>query len=243
VDAGLVSRVAGLLGRSRDRERYAVLAARIRDTFRRKFVSADGWVAGDCQAAQACALYQGMVDPGAETAAVASRLVELVEKAGRKLDTGILGTKYLLHSLSDTGRPDLAYALVAHTEYPGWGYMIARGATTLWETWAGDTSQAHHMFSDVSAWFYRILGGIAPDPLEPGFRHIRVKPHVLGDLSWVKARHRSPYGWVESSWRRENGRFHLELAVPVGCRATVTLPDGKVHEVRAGRHRMEAPAP
>jgi alpha-L-rhamnosidase len=119
--------------------------------------------------------------------------------------------------------------------------MVARGATTLWETWNGDSSRNHHMFSDVSAWFTEGLAGINPDPAEPGFRHIVVKPNPVGDLRWARARHRSPYGWIECSWSLDDaGRFGLDLLVPVGCRATVHLPGSGVREVESGRHRFES---
>ncbi len=233
VDARILSAAARVTGRADDAERYDALARRIRSAFRGKFLdTATGKVVGDCQASHSCALYQGMVDP-AEKPRVLERLVETVEKAGRHIDTGMLGAKYVMHSLTDAGRVDLAWAMATQTTWPGWGDFIRRGATTLWETWSGDSSRNHHMFSDIGAWFYRGLAGLAPDPAEPGFRHFTLTPRPVGDLALVTARHRSPYGWIEVEWRAQGTVFELDLTVPVGCHATVLVPaaDGSpVHE-------------
>ncbi len=224
VDARILCSVAGILGRTADQERYAALAQRIRQAFRARFLeAATGRVTGDCQASLACALDTGMVEPS-ERGAVVARLVESVEAAGRHVDAGMLGAKLLMRSLTDAGRVDLAYAVATQTTYPGWGEWIQRGATTLWETWAGDSSLNHHAFSDISAWFYRALAGLQPDEAEPGFRHFVVRPHPVGDLRWVKARHTSPYGSVSVDWECRDGIFDLDLTVPVGARATVQLP-------------------
>ena len=42
--------------------------------------------------------------------------------------------------LTDNGRPDLAYEIATQKTYPGWGYMIEHGATTIWELWNGNTA-------------------------------------------------------------------------------------------------------
>jgi alpha-L-rhamnosidase len=245
VDALILSRAAALLGKTDDARHYAKVAGNVRAAWRARFLdTATGRVAGDCQASLACAIYQGMVEPGPETARVLARLVESVEGENRHIGCGILGAKYLMHGLTREGRADLAYAVADQRDFPGWGHMIARGATTLWETWNGDSSRNHHMFGDVSAWFYEGLAGVNPDPAEPGFRHVVVKPNPVGDLRWVRARHRSPYGWIECAWGRdEEGRFVLDLAVPVGCRATVHVPGGTVREVTSGWHRFESRLP
>ncbi len=226
VDYLTVSRIAKLLGRNEDAAKFSQKAEATRRAFRAAFVdSATGSVAGDSQTSLACALYQGMLEDGEKPMAF-QRLVEEVEKADRHLDTGILGAKYLLHTLSHHGRTDLAYAVTTQTTYPSWGHWIAQGATSLWERWDGKGSRNHHMYSDISAWFYRELAGIQPDPAEPGFKHTIFRPNPVAGLEWVKAHHLSPYGRVESSWTVEAETFRLEIEVPGNCRGTVYLPTG-----------------
>ena len=232
VDYLTVSRIAEVLGRQDDSRRFSEKASRTRAAFRNAFIDVEtGSVEGNSQTSLACALYQGLVDDN-EKPMVLRRLIDEVEKAGRHLDTGILGTKYLLHTLSQYGRTDLAYAIATQTDYPSWGHWIKQGATTLWERWDGKSSRNHHMFSDISAWFYRELAGLQPDAREPGFKHVILKPNPVTGLSWAKAHHVSPYGRVESGWAVESGTFRLQIEVPVNCRGTVYLPTQFSENVR-----------
>jgi alpha-L-rhamnosidase len=227
VCARLVSRVASVLGREEDAAKYAALADRIRDSFRREFVViGDGTVTGSCQTSLACALHQGMIGDEEREIFLASLLRE-IDRCGRHIDCGILGAKYVLHVLTDSDRVDTAFDIVTQRTYPGWGNWIERGATTLWESWEGDFSQNHHMFSDVSAFFYRGLAGIRPDPDEPGFRHVILRPRPAGGLAWVNAWHEGPYGRIVSNWRIERGVFVYNCVVPPGSRATLTLPSAE----------------
>lgn len=139
-------------------------------------------------------------------------------------DSGVLGTYFLLKSLTEAERSDLVYPLVNQRTYPGWGYMLDQGATTIWERWNGEESQNHTSFLSVGAWFIEGLAGIRPDPAAPGFKHFFIRPAVVGDLTFVRASYRSIRGPVASQWRIENGRFHLEVEVPAGSTATVYVP-------------------
>jgi len=232
VDTQIVAKAAALLGKKEDAERYSNLAGNIREAFREKFLDKDtGVVTGNCQTSMACALYQGMVNED-EKPRVLEKLVEQVELKGRHIDCGILGAKYVMHTLSEMGRTDLAYAMATQTDFPSWGHWIAQGATTLWETFAGDASRNHHMFSDISAWFYKGLAGINPDPEEPGFKHIIFKPNPVEGLQWVRSYHKSMYGDIRCNWKVDGDRFMIDISVPVNCRATLYLPDGYREDVR-----------
>lgn len=224
VDAVIVSKIAGILGKKEDEEKYARLAVDIRKAFNRDFLNPQTkQVANGTQTAMACALYQGLAEP-ADVDAVVSNLVAHVEKQGNHLDCGILGTKYLLHALTDHGRADVAYTIAAQTTQPSWGHWVKQGATTLWEEWNGGGTHNHVMFGDVSAWFFETLAGIQPDPSAPGFKKIIIRPAMVGDLAWVKAGHTSGYGRIESAWKREGNTLTLEVTVPPNTTATVHIP-------------------
>jgi hypothetical protein len=139
-------------------------------------------------------------------------------------DTGILGTPLLLEVLTDLGRTDLAYTLMNQRDYPGFGHMIEKGATTIWETWLGDASHSHPMFGSVCAWFYQSLGGISPDPLSPGFKNTIIKPSTVSALSWVNCSYPSLYGTIRSNWKFEGDDFLLEVTVPCNTTASVYVP-------------------
>lgn len=223
-NALLLSKMARLTGRSDDEQKYARLAEDIKQAFRDRFVdSSTGVVEGNCQTSMACALYQGLTSDD-DRELVFERLVEQVELRERHIDCGILGAKYIMHALTENGRADLAYAIATQRTYPGWGHWIEQGATTLWESWSGDTSLNHHMFSDVSAWFYKGLAGINPDESAPGFKHVVIRPNPVSGLEWVRASHESMYGTVSSEWRVDEDRFELRVRIPVNCTATVVMP-------------------
>jgi hypothetical protein len=147
-------------------------------------------------------------------------------------DTGMMGTPYLLEVLTKYGRPDLAYTIMNRKDFPSFGYNIERGATTLWETWTGNESHSHPMFGSVTAWFYQALGGINPDPLNPGFKHIIIKPHPVEELDFVHSTYSSVYGDITSSWELKNGDFKLELRIPPNTTASVYIPANQVEDIK-----------
>jgi alpha-L-rhamnosidase len=166
---------------------------------------------------------------------VFERLAEKIAKEGKIV--GLVGEHWLMKVLSDNGRADLAYALATQKTYPSWGYMIDKGATTVWELWNGDTADPamnshNHMMlvGDLVIWFYEYLAGIQADPSQPGFKHIVMHPHIVGDLTWVKAWHRSIYGLIVSEWKREGGAFEWNVIVPANTVATLTVPSKNLTE-------------
>jgi alpha-L-rhamnosidase len=239
VDTRILALAAGQLGRTEDAHQYTELAARIKTAFNRKFHHSDtGLYDNGSQTALSCALYQGLVEPENKPRVVAN-LVAAVEKAHNHIDTGILGAKYLLNALLENGRADVAYRMVAQKDQPSWGWWLEQGASTLWEQWNGSESRNHIMFGDVSAWFYKALAGINPDPAAPGFKHILITPHVLGDVTWARGEYESIRGKITSRWEVVNGEFRLSLTLPANTTATVSLPvTGKVLE--GGKPAAEA---
>ncbi len=238
VDARLLSRAALLLGNAEEATHYGALAKAIRTAVNRRFCDPDtGRYAGGTQTAQSCALYQGLVEPELRPKVV-EQLLRAVKEHRDHLDCGVLGAKYLLHALTESGHADLAYNIATQTDFPSWGYWIAQGATTLWESWGskGAFSRNHIMFGDISAWFYRALAGLRPDPARPGFKHTIIRPHPVGDLTWVQASHLSRYGLLKSDWRIEGDRFLLDVHIPSNTTATVHLPTTDPDSIREGGH-------
>ncbi|MDD5140166.1 MAG: family 78 glycoside hydrolase catalytic domain [Verrucomicrobiales bacterium] len=234
-DACIVADIAGMLGKKDDAEKYAALAADIKQAFNREFPALK------TQTALGCALYQGLAEP-ANRPALVRQLVANVESKSNHLDCGNLGAKYLLHALSDNGRPEVAYEVATQTTMPGWGYWIKIGATALLEHWddkyKGGLSRNHIMFGDISAWFYESLAGIQPDAAAPGFKHIILKPVVVGDLKWVKAYYDSPYGRIGSEWKSNRGIFTWKITVPPNTSATVYVPTSSAGSVHEGGHPL-----
>ena len=223
-DARTVALAAGLLGNEADALRYADLAAGIKQAFNRKFYHPETGLYGNgSQTSLSCALYQGLADSDIRPR-VLSNLVANVEQRQGHIDTGILGAKYLLNALLENGRADVAYRIASQKDLPSWGWWIEQGATTLWEQWNGSESHNHIMFGDISAWFYKALAGINPDPAVPAFQHIIVRPNPVGGLTSAKATYDSIRGRIVSDWKTDKDGFHLTVTIPANASATVYLP-------------------
>jgi alpha-L-rhamnosidase len=223
-DTQIVALTAGLMRNEADARKYNELAASIKQAFNGKFYHPETGLYGNgSQTALSCALYQGLVEP-ANRSRVLSNLVAAVEKTNGHIDTGILGAKYLLNTLLENGRADVAYRVASQKDLPSWGWWIEQGATTLWEQWNGTESRNHIMFGDISAWFYKALAGINLDPAAPAFKHIIIKPNVVGGLTSAEASYDSVRGRIVSDWKVAKGRLDLKVTIPVNTTATVYVP-------------------
>jgi len=220
--------IASILGFADEAALYAEKAALIKAAFRKRFIKdmATATLAvPHCQTAFACIVYQGLLDE-TEQAAFIDALEKQILADGRKTTSGILGAKYVYNVLCRAGKADLVLDLIRGPEYPSLGYMIAQGATTLWEDFQGGASLNHHMFGDVSAIFYKYFAGLAPCAEKPGFRHTVFAPKFAVKLDYAQAWHESPYGKVGIEWRREGDTIRIDITVPEGCTGELVLPDG-----------------
>ncbi len=234
VDTRIVAETARLLGLTAEAERYSALASSIRDAFNRRFYHpGEGTYADGSQTALACALYQGLAED-AERPKVLAALADEVARRGHRIDCGILGAKYVPRALSAGGRADLAYRMAATDEWPGWGNMISRGATTLWEDWNGGNSLNHVMFGDIAAWMVETIAGISCDPEIPGFARVVIAPHPVGDITHASATYDSVRGAISSSWTKEGGVFTLVVTIPANVTATVRIPAASLDGVSEG---------
>jgi alpha-L-rhamnosidase len=232
MDARIVALAAKLLGKAEDARRYQELAGNIKAAFNEKFYRPDsGLYDNGSQTALSCAIYQGLVEPTNQPR-VLSNLVAAVERRNWHIDAGILGAKYLLNSLTENGRADVAYRIASQKDLPSWGWWIEQGATTLWEEWNGSASRFHVMYGDIAAWFYKALCGINPDPAAPGFKHFFIKPNVIGDLAFARGQYDSIRGRIVSDWKVVNGEFQLNLTIPANTSATVSLPISVASQVQ-----------
>ena len=229
-DVRIFARMEQILGNSADAASYDQLAQEIQDAFNRTFFNAQtGEYANGTQAANAMALFLNLV-PTDRRGAVADNLTnDITYYHNTHTTTGFIGVKFLMPALTAIGRSDLAYELAVQTTYPSWGYMVKRGATTLWELWEEKTgpsmnSHDHIMFCSVGAWFYQALGGINQDADGAGYRHIRIEPQIVEDLTWASATVETVRGTVSSSWTHTPSAITLEATVPVGADARVVIP-------------------
>lgn len=228
VDASILSQTAALLGQEDDAKEYAELAEKIKIDLNAKFLDREKAIyCSGFQTELAAPLYWGFV-PEEIRAKVAANLNRAVVENNYFLDTGILGAKCLLGALSNHGYADTAYRVAAQEKHPSWGWWIVNGATTFYENWdindiRGDASRNHIMFGEINAWLFKTLGGIRPDPANPGFKHFFLHPEFPMELAHFSASHRSPHGEIISAWRRTRNTVEYRATVPPNTTATFSL--------------------
>jgi alpha-L-rhamnosidase len=245
--ADLVARAASAVGDEDVAREYGELAARVREAFAREYVTGGGRVLSDAPTAYALALQWALLPTEEQRRHAGERLADLVRTAGFRISTGFVGTPLMTDALADAGEVDLAYRLLLQTGCPSWLYPVTMGATTVWERWdsmlpdatinPGEmTSFNHYALGAVADWLHRRVAGLAP--AAPGYRRIEVRPLPDRHLTHAGARHLTPYGEASVRWERAGGSLRLEVVIPVGTTATVTVP-GSAGTVEVGHGRHE----
>lgn len=228
----LMQRYAALLGKNDDAAEYASVANTMKVAFLRRFFNASLNQFDNGTQTSAILPLAFDLEPEGTREAVFDHLVSKIHNESQDhVGVGLIGAQWLMRTLSDNDRTDLALKIATQTTYPGWGYMIEKGATTIWELWNGDTADpamnsGNHVMQigDLGVWFYEYLAGIRADPEHPGFKHAIIRPYPVEGLTFVNASHRSLYGTVRSNWKSENGHFTLDVVVPPNTTATVYVP-------------------
>jgi alpha-L-rhamnosidase len=244
VDASILAEAARMFGKTDDHQKYTALAETIARALNDKYLDRSTGIYGSgLQTELSAALHWGIV-PDDMKEKVAANLAQRVKADKQHIDVGLLGTKTILNALSDNGYADLAYQVAAQETFPSWGWWIVSGATTLSENWdleaGSDISRNHIMFGEISAWYYKALGGIKPDPAMPGFRHILLEPHFVEGLDQFEAGHDGPYGTIVSSWEKRGDEINYRVTIPPNSqaswrvRAKEVIKDGQSFANEAG---------
>ncbi len=222
----ILAEFAALLNKASDEVKYRKLADDVKQAFVTKFLKPEtGVFDSGTQAAQLIAFNYDLVPDLEKEAALNQLLLEIFNKHKGHLSTGIFATKFMFDYFRMVNRNDVSYTVANQRDFPGWGNMLANGATTLYESWVyPDTvkSQNHPMFGSISEWFYRSLLGI--NSTAPGFAGFEVKPQPAGDLTWAKGHYDSMVGRITSEWKIEGVKFFMDVDVPTNSKAILYVP-------------------
>ena len=234
----LVADAARVLGHDDDAERYAAQADWAGEAFHRHyFDDAAGAYRPDTQTAQTLGLAFDLTPPALRQK-VADHLAALVEARGGHPATGFVGTALLLPVLSRYGHHDLAYRVLDTREFPSLGYMIDRGATTVWERWNSDkegpdmNSRNHFCLGAMAQWLYENLVGLRPtdDAGGAGFRRVVIEPRPAGDVTFAQLRYAAPQGELAVRWELADRELVCDLTLPPNVTADVRLPSARPSE-------------
>ena len=228
----LMERYANIAGHEQDAAEYDGLARRMQAAFERKFYNADqGTYGNGSQTADLLPLALGITPQDLRPKVVQALVTKIEKESNNHIGVGLIGAQWLMRTLSDSGHTNLAYTIATQKDYPGWGYMVEKGATTVWELWNGDTADpamnsGNHVMQigDLGIWMYAYLGGIRPSPEQPGFRRTIIEPVIPNGLEYVDVSHTSMYGKIVSHWRRNGSALALNVTIPPNTTALVYVP-------------------
>lgn len=234
-DAQMMAEMAEALGLPADAERYRALYEQEKEYFIQTYVRPDGRMKRTEQTACLYALYLDLLPDEKSVNTVTEQLLSNIKRHGNKLQTGFLGTKILMDTLTKVGHSDVAYTLLLQEDNPSWLYSVLQGATTIWERWnsytlntgfgdVGMNSFNHYAYGAVASWMFSVMAGIGYDPAAPGFGHMVIAPYPDARIGTVNASYDSCYGKVSVSSVYTESAWKYELTLPANTSADVKLP-------------------
>ncbi len=247
----IVARMAEEIGYPLEADRYRQLAEAIKKAFNQAFVEPDGHILGDTQAGYAIALNFDLLPEELRAKAAALMVDNIQNKYQGRLSTGIQTSHRMMMELVREGYADVAWQLMTSRAFPSWLYMVDNGATTIWERWDGyvkgrgfyqesnTNSMNHWAFGSVGEWMWRYIAGLNPDEAHPGWEHFFITPIPGGNVTWAKADYESIRGKISSHWKIEKGKFRLDVEIPVGTSATVSLPSDRATGITLNGKKVE----
>ncbi len=230
-DLGIVAKIERMMGKEADAVMYEERAVEVRQVFNDKFFNkATKEYGTGSQAANAIAVYMGLVAPEDKTAVV-NNIVKSLKENNNTLTAGDIGYRYLLKVLGDAGRSDVIFDMNNRSDVPGYGYQLAKGATALTESWQAlpSVSNNHLMLGHIMEWFYEDLAGIRPADDAVAYSKIVIQPQPVGDITSAKASYQSAYGLISSEWKKQGTEFTLDVTIPTNTTAQIFMPTGFVH--------------
>ena len=229
----LMHNFAEVIGNADDAAMFAKTASDIKTAYNNKFFEPEkGYYSNNTVTANLLSLQLGLVPENARQSVFNNIVERTVDECNSHVSVGVMGIQHLMRGLSRNGAQDLAYTIATNDTYPSWGYMIKKGATTIWELWNGDTadpamnSRNHVMLlGDVIIWMYEDLAGIRNHPSSIGFKKILMEPIFPTGLNHVEATYNSPYGKIESRWKKTDSDFEWTITIPHNTTAEIVLPE------------------
>jgi alpha-L-rhamnosidase len=228
----MMQQFAELSNNNRDIEIYKILADKIKNSFNLKFYNTKNkCYDNNSITSNLLPLYFDMVEPSKKEALFNNIYNKIKIDNHMHISTGVIGTQWLMRTLTQFQRSDIAYTLASNKTYPSWGYMAENGATTIWELWNGNTanpqmnSQNHVMLlGDLLIWLNENIAAIKSSDSAVAFKQIIMKPEMIDGLEFANASYQSLYGTIKSNWKKSSQQFSWEISVPANTTAIVYIP-------------------
>jgi alpha-L-rhamnosidase len=238
----ILADMSRVLGRKEEEAIYRALAETLEATINQEWLNTvTGHYATGSQTSDILPLAIGVV-PQENRKQLIDNIARTISENGGKFRVGHVGLPGFMESLVDHGLGEVVYKAVNTTEFPGWGYMISQGATTVWEGWSRtavvkewnnsiyEAEESMTMLTGVGRFFYESIAGLqepnfyGTQEFAPFYRQICIKPHVMGDLTYASASVKTVRGIISSGWKKTDNSLTLDVTIPVNATASVSVP-------------------
>lgn len=237
-----MAQIAGIAGKTRDKGHYSSLAAQSKRALRAKYYK-DGKFANGTQCENSIALWLGLC-PAADRKKLAASVAADIRAHGNHCTCGNQGYRHLFYALGEAGYNDLLTQMLLNPEYPGWGYMLVQGATSVWERWEKEMGSEMHsfnhpMFGSYDGWLFNVVAGINVAPDAIGADKLVISPRPAARMGKIFARIETLRGTVSVGYTplKKGGRY--EITVPANTSAQIILP---ARILSVGGKRQDKPA-
>ena len=223
------ARIADILGKSDDKEKYHDCARKVRMGYRKLINTKKFSIDTDRQAKQVRPLYMHLLDKN-QTEFAKKRLIKALDNYGWRLGTGFLSSPFILYVLSDIDIK-YAYRLLENEKIPGWLSMPKNGANTIWEAWEGPNSTQggigslnHYSKGAMLQWVFEKMCGITVAEEN----HFKIAPAPGGSFTFAELSYNSVYGNVSSSWKSDGEKITYSVSVPSNCTAELIIGNEQI---------------
>ncbi len=247
----LMSRIAGVLGKLEDQDRFGRQATKVMATLNRVLFDTVRGVYVDGEGSTHASLHSNMfmLAFGAVPPERVGAVLAFVKSRG--MACSVYGAQHLLDALYRCGEAEAALDLLTATHDRSWHHMIEAGSTMTWEAWdwryKNNLDWNHAWGAAPANIIMRRLMGVRP--LTAGFEQVLIQPQP-GTLRFAAAKVPTCRGPVQVAFENEPGKaFTLKITIPDNMTARVGLPhgssaplsmvvDGKIHEGQQERHHL-----
>jgi len=234
----LMEEFARMQNLSDDASFYHALGERTKTAFNKKFLNPRTCeYQADTQCGYAVAIMLNLVPQAYHAGVIQNFVKSIVQDADGHPLIGMVGMQWIFQALDKIGRNDVALEMLQKTTFPSWGYMVSKGATSVWEKWNSDTAGPGmnsegllFLGGNINAWLFESIAGLRPDPAIPGFKHMIIQPNPIGDLTWGRAHYDSMYGRIVSHWKMDGNKLTMNVTIPANSTATVYVPGNNITE-------------
>lgn len=221
-----LAQIAKTLNKTADEKQFAAMAQKLKTVFNEKLFDKKQGVYIDGIGTDHASLHANVFPMafGLVPEKYVSKVSSFIQSRG--LACSVYGSQFLMDAIYNSNNANYGLELLASTSERSWYNMIRVGSTISLEAWDNKykpNQDWNHAWGAAPANIIpRKLMGI--EPIEPGFRKIRIKPQP-GNLASAQIKCPTIRGDVAVSFQNKPSQsFNLNVTIPANSTADVYLP-------------------